>query len=126
MGHDYSRDPFDPVAFELTCSSSCLPDHLEYGHSGGTPFDGQLRRDTETPLPPSKNSSYSVEARLTRVYAGAAPLAPLRTRDVAVLEEWFMLDSMAEIEADIMCNLLLRFPEPCWEDYVFDFLGEFL
>ncbi|MBD1912912.1 hypothetical protein H6G02_09570 [Leptolyngbya sp. FACHB-16] len=60
------------------------------------------------------------------MYSGAAPLAPLRKRDWAALEDWFQADSMPEIEADIHHNLLLRFPEPCWEDHIFGFLGEFL
>jgi hypothetical protein len=56
----------------------------------------------------------------------AAPLAPLRDRDLKAMLELFQVKEMEAIERDIVQNLVLRYPEPCWEDEVFDFLKEFL
>lgn len=56
----------------------------------------------------------------------AAPLSPLRERDLAALSEFFRRDDMATIEADLSQRLISLLPEPCWEDEVFDFLKEFL
>lgn len=49
-------------------------------------------------------------------YIGAAPLMPLRDRDVVVLNALFLQEGIADIEADILSGLLQRHPEPCWED----------
>lgn len=56
----------------------------------------------------------------------SAPLSPLRERDIAVLAVLFQRDDIYDIEADIAKSLLLRLPEPCWEEDPFDFLQEFL
>jgi hypothetical protein len=56
----------------------------------------------------------------------AAPLSPLRDRDLKALADLFGQTAIDEIEADILANLLSRFPEPCWEDHVFDFLKDYL
>lgn len=57
----------------------------------------------------------------------AAPLMPLRERDIKVLVDLFTQNEEIEaIEADIIYNLLRRCPEPCWEDDPSDFLREFL
>lgn len=56
----------------------------------------------------------------------AAPLMPLRERDNQVLSELFKQDGIDEIEADILNNLIQRFPEPCWEDDPLEFLEEYL
>jgi hypothetical protein len=56
----------------------------------------------------------------------AAPLSPLRDRDLKAMIELFQLSEIEAIERDIIQNLVLRYPEPCWEDHVFDFLKEFL
>ncbi|GAB4472504.1 MAG: hypothetical protein OHK0037_32410 [Elainellaceae cyanobacterium] len=60
-------------------------------------------------------------------------LAPLRDRDLKALEDWFAVKNLAEIEADVLTNLALLSPEPCWEDDPFgadaealDFLAEYL
>lgn len=66
------------------------------------------------------------EPGFTKIYCGAAPLAPLRSRDWAVLDALFKTSEMPDIEADVIANLSVRVPEPCWEDKVFDFLDEFL
>ncbi len=56
----------------------------------------------------------------------AAPLSPLRTRDLQALIELFQLKDIEAIEQDILQNLVLRCPEPYWEDQVFGFLKEYL
>ncbi|WP_416674228.1 hypothetical protein [Egbenema bharatensis] len=55
-----------------------------------------------------------------------ATLIPLRNRDLETLSELFTLDEIEAIEADILCNLTRRLPEPCWEDNPFDFLQDYL
>jgi hypothetical protein len=56
----------------------------------------------------------------------AAPLSPLRSRDLKAMVELFHLSDIEVIEQDIIQTLVLRYPEPCWEDQVFDFLKEYL
>jgi hypothetical protein len=56
----------------------------------------------------------------------APVLTSLRERDWKILIELFERHDSDEIEADINTNLLLRMPEPCWEDDPFDFLREYL
>ncbi|WP_297086938.1 hypothetical protein [Thermoleptolyngbya sp. C42_A2020_037] len=61
-------------------------------------------------------------------------LAPLRDRDLKALEDWFAVKNLDEIEADVLANLALLLPAPCWEDDPFsadaadalDFLAEYL
>ncbi len=56
----------------------------------------------------------------------AAPLMPLRERDIEVLSDYFEHEHIQEIEADVIRNLLIRWPEPCWEDEPLDFLQDYL
>lgn len=56
----------------------------------------------------------------------AAPLSPLKERDLNALAELFQREEMLAIEADLSQMLLRLFPEPCWEDDPFEFLHEFL
>ena len=56
----------------------------------------------------------------------AAPLSPLRVRDIQALSDFFLRDDIYAIEADVNQRLLTLLPEPCWEDKVFTFLEEFL
>lgn len=56
----------------------------------------------------------------------AAPLMPLRKRDLVVLAEMFEHDQIEAIEADVIRNLLIRWPEPCWEDEPLEFLSDYL
>jgi hypothetical protein len=53
----------------------------------------------------------------------AAPLAPLRERDIVALAALFQRDDMYAIEADVKHKLLSLLPEPCWDDDTFAFLG---
>lgn len=56
----------------------------------------------------------------------AAPLSPLRERDVVALADWFERNDMLSVESDIDHCLLVLWPAPCWEDDPFEFLQEFL
>lgn len=51
---------------------------------------------------------------------------PFRQRDQQVMIELFHQEGIEAIEEDIVCNLLWRCPEPCWEDDPFEFLQEYL
>lgn len=53
----------------------------------------------------------------------AAPLSPLRERDILALAALFQRDDMYAIEADVKHKLLSLLPEPCWDDDTFAFLG---
>lgn len=55
----------------------------------------------------------------------AAPLSPLRDRDLVALDEFFDRSDMLDLEQDINRHLLRLFPEPCWEDDL-SFLKEHL
>jgi|GEM_PF-1026411 len=100
---------------------------LEHRAKTGHQFGRSPRASSPAKHPdPSATTTFFSEPGFTGIYSGAAPLAPLRPRDWRVLDDWFQCDEMCEVETDITANLLLRFPELCWEDYIFDFLGEFL
>ena len=79
-----------------------------------------LSRGTLAKLHASNANDYA------EISSFAAPLAPLRARDVQALSELFWRDDISTIEADVSQRLLALLPEPCWEDDVFAFLGEFL
>ncbi len=55
----------------------------------------------------------------------AAPLSPLRDRDLVALGEFFDRDDLSSLEQDVKRHLLRLFPEPCWEDAL-SFLKEYL
>lgn len=73
---------------------------------------------TQQTIAPLRSSPLSLEH--------AAPLSPLRDRDVLALSEWFQREDMGTIEADVAHCLLVLLPAPCWEDDPFEFLNEFL
>lgn len=56
----------------------------------------------------------------------AAPLTPLRPRDIEALQDFFDRADMFAIEANVDQHLLRLLPEPCWEEDPFEFLREFL
>ena len=56
----------------------------------------------------------------------AAPLSPMRDRDLVVLLDWFDCEEMAAIEKDVNYHLLLLFPEPYWEEDDWAFLHHYL
>lgn len=55
----------------------------------------------------------------------AAPLSPLRDRDLVALDEFFDRSDMPSLEQDVNRHLLRLFPEPCWGDDL-SFLKEHL
>ena len=69
-----------------------------------------------TMLPDSMRGSDSLDSY-------AAPLSPLRERDISALAALFQRDDMFAIEADVKHKLLSLLPEPCWDDDTFAFLG---
>lgn len=56
----------------------------------------------------------------------AAPLSPLRERDLEAMNLFFQRDDMIHIEAEVNHLLLRLLPAPCWEDDALEFLREFL
>ncbi len=56
----------------------------------------------------------------------AAPLSPMRDRDLVVMLSWFDCEDMAEIDKDVNYHLLLLFPEPYWEEDDWAFLHHYL
>ncbi|MEB3359978.1 MAG: hypothetical protein VKK04_24845 [Synechococcales bacterium] len=78
------------------------------------------------------NAALRADATATTSSAGAsfsghaAPLMPIRGRDVKAMSELFDIQNIAEIERDINQNLTRLYPEPCWGDEVFSFLSHFL
>ena len=61
----------------------------------------------------SRRSSFSE-------WTSAAPIAPLRDRDLLQLTRWFAREDMPDVEEDINKTLIYLFPEPYWdEDWAF-------
>jgi hypothetical protein len=66
------------------------------------------------------STSYKFTGELAHAgYGHAAPLLPLRDRDLRAMIELFQLQEIEAIEQDILQNLLRRCPEPYWEDTSF-------
>ena len=86
----------------------------------------------KTPQSAPSWARHAVESRsqtwLSKSYEleHAAPLMPLRERDLQMLSDYFDHDHIQEIEADVIRNLLIRWPEPCWEDEPLDFVRDYL
>ncbi|MBE9009744.1 hypothetical protein IQ250_05955 [Pseudanabaenaceae cyanobacterium LEGE 13415] len=57
----------------------------------------------------------------------AAPLSPLRDRDLEIMAGWFDRVDMNEVEQDIDYHLSMLYPEPPWEENLdLNFLKEHL
>lgn len=116
-----SSEGTDPVLAEL----------IEYSAKVAAkkrPF--RWRRFIPTPpIDPSKSATlelgYSEGANFTTDNF-AAPLSPLRSRDIQALKALFDREDVEELAADVTARLLLLYPEPCWEDDMFSFLREYL
>ncbi|HEY9655278.1 MAG TPA: hypothetical protein V6C50_07285 [Crinalium sp.] len=81
------------------------------------PQPNEWSRVALTTLPDSMRGSDSLGSY-------AAPLSPLRERDIVALAALFQRDDMYAIEADVKHKLLSLLPEPCWDDEdTFAFLG---
>lgn len=73
--------------------------------------------------PPMVNPWRSVKITSRRPYRPeafdhAAPLTPLRDRDVEIMSSWFDPVDMNEVEQDVNYHLSLLYPEPPWEESV--------
>lgn len=112
---------FTPVNF--TRVHSPLPDQRSSSFVGGVSASG---------VSASMERSINPDSLLGNGYLGLSStshtgqLMPLRDRDLKELTDLFTQDSIEDIEQDILCNLMRRAPEPCWEDDPFDFLREYL
>jgi hypothetical protein len=71
----------------------------------------QLARPRQLPMP---------------IWDHAAPIDPLRERDLKELYGWFERTDMTDVEDDIAHRLRLLPPEPFWDDPDWRFLREFL
>jgi hypothetical protein len=76
-------------------------------------------------IPAPFDTSSSIELAYEG-FSHAAPLSPLRARDLQAMVELFQMKEIEAIEHDILQNLILRCPEPYWEDLAFGFLKEYL
>lgn len=76
-----------------------------------------------SPAPDNRPKVFPVT---TEAPSAAPPLLPLRDRDEHVLIELFDQEGIEAIEEDIVRNLLIRCPEPCWEDDSLEFLRDYL
>lgn len=77
------------------------------------PWASYLNQAALTRSSVTKQSSFSE-------WTSAAPIAPLRDRDMLELTSWFAREDMPDVEEDINKTLIHLFPEPCWdEDWTF-------
>lgn len=74
-----------------------------------------------TPLLPSDAQAFSDD-----VNAHASPLMPLQERDLLALIDLFERSDSHEIQANIQQQLECLYPEPCWDEELFDFLKDYL
>ena len=73
---------------------------------------------------PESETAFDFPTSLLDSYA--APLAPMRERDLTALGSLFEREDIHDVETDIIRSLLTRWPEPCWDDDPFEFLQDFL
>lgn len=86
----------------------------------------QNRLAEEILVNPWREAKTAVRLKSTPVCMDhAAPLSPLRDRDLIALSEFFDRDDLSNLEQDVKRHLLRLFPEPCWEDAL-SFLKEYL
>lgn len=63
----------------------------------------------------------------TKPFDYAAPVSPLRNRDLEIMARWFDRPEMPQIEQEINYQLSLLYPEPPWEeDLDLNFLKDYL
>lgn len=83
-------------------------------------------RSEEILVNPWQHAKTAVRPKSTPVCIDhAAPVFPLRDRDLVALSEFFDRDDLVNLEQDVNHHLLSLFPEPCWEDAL-SFIREFL
>ncbi len=117
-----------------------IPSALQFGIDRSTsyatgalsaPLDGlaalkQLAQKREQQTTLHQQTDYPLPFKRIENDTHAAPLSPLRDRDIAALGQWFDRVDMEVIEANLAHCLLALWPAPCWEDDPFEFLEEFL
>ena len=120
-------DPSNPAAIVELVGVSVLtqPQGLDDpARAVGAPQSPLLLR--EILVNPWKNAPTAVRLKSAPVCIDhAAPLSPLRDRDLIALDEFFDRDDLPDLEQDVNRHLLRLFPEPCWEDKL-SFLKDFL
>lgn len=87
-----------------------------------------LSTDQAPLINPWRMAKTSPEPRLSLALLAepAAPLSPMRDRDLVAMQSWFDDENMPEVEKDVNYRLLLLFPEPYWEEDDWAFLHNFL
>ncbi|HEY9648799.1 MAG TPA: hypothetical protein V6C88_20635, partial [Chroococcidiopsis sp.] len=75
---------------------------------------------------PSELTELDFEGAMVIEWVYAPPIMPLRDRDLSALAEFFAAADMERIEADVLKGLRDRYPEPCWDEDLFEFLADFL
>lgn len=112
-----------------------LRDNRSKGWAARSPIDDLPSTHEKIFKPEEKlvNPWRNVTTQLTRSTAKsslladhAAPLSPMRDRDVTELSDLFDRDDMHDLEQDVNHHLIRLFPEPCWEENGLAFLQEHL
>jgi hypothetical protein len=121
-GEDY------PAPDELPSPPWGQQDPLDLGFPVVVCSRRQLLADQVPLTNPWRNAKTLTQARqsVPPLAEPAAPLSPLRDRDLATLLSWFEGEDMADIEKDVNYHLLLLFPEPFWEEDDWAFLYHYL
>lgn len=82
------------------------------------PLRLSVRPSLDPPLVNPWRYAKTIERRSYRseTYDHAAPLSPLRDRDLEIMAGWFDRVDMSEVEQDIDYHLSMLYPEPPWEE----------
>lgn len=127
--HREESDPFlaELIQFSSKAVVQKFARHLSPGSARETlPQRKTGKKEPEVLLPEPERPSDSADFKPFDVYsAHAAPLSPLRERDIKAMTELFGQENIHEIEADVIRSLLSRWPEPCWEEDL-EFLQDYL
>jgi hypothetical protein len=88
----------------------------------------QRQTDQDSLVNPWRNAKILTQPRQNTpiLVEPAAPLSPMRDRDLTVMLSWFDREDMSELEKDVNHHLLLLFPEPYWEEDDWAFLQGYL
>lgn len=114
-----------PIIELADVSSSMGQTQVLEDHSAMSVRQNRLRVE-EILVNPWQQAKTSIHLNSTPVCIDhAAPLSPLRDRDLVALGEFFDRDDLSNLEQDVNRHLLRLFPEPCWEDAL-SFLREYL
>jgi hypothetical protein len=115
-----SLDERDPALAELVEYSSKVSCECGLGRSPDEFYLSPTNWDADIRL---NGKAFQEEHTYTH---HASPLISLRARDIQTLSELFDTEIIDDIESDIQRYLDRLYPEPCWDENLYDFLGEFL